>query len=315
MLHARKGRADLTHSLHRHAPPDSGDGCQQVFDVVQPAQLDVGAGHNGRYYAVFGIAKGVVLRTQKRAVVGFVQAGEPDLLALAVALHRAGDVVLKAQHGAAGRHLPQQNIALGIDIFLHILVVIQVVGRDVGHHRHLGAGAHTDQLEAGQFDHRHSVRRNVRQLGQQRCADVAAQKHLAPGGLKHFGDQRGRGGLAVRAGHRHDLAGAKLKKQLHLAGHGGACLQRRLQFGLKILVARRAHNDILPGKAVGVMFAQTQADIQTAQGFGVVAEVLYGFFLVAQRDLRAHLHELFQAALVADARADKGNLFALNFLL
>ena len=194
-------------------------------------------------------------------------------------------------------------------------MVIQVVGRDVGHHRHLGAGAHTDQLEAGQFDHRHRVRRNLRQLGQQRRTDIAAQEHLASGGFKHFGDQRGRGGLAVRAGHRHDLAGAKLKKQLHLAGHSRACLQRRLQFGLIILVARRAHNDILPGKAVGVMLAQTQADVQAAQGFGVLAEVLHGFFLVAQRDLRAHLHKLFQAALVADTRADKGNLFALDLLL
>ena len=92
-------------------------------------------------------------------------------------------------------------------------------------------------------------------------------------------------------------------------------MQRRLQFGLIILVARRAHNDILPGTAVGVMLAQTQADVQAAQGFGVLAEVLYGFFLVAQCDLRAHLHKLFQAALVADTRADKGNLFALDLLL
>ena len=63
------------------------------------------------------------------------------------------------------------------------------------------------------------------------------------------------------------------------------------------------------------MLAQAQADIQAAQGLSVVPEFLYGFFLVAQRDLRAHLHKLFQAALVADARTDKGNFLALNFLL
>lgn len=95
---------------------------------MQAAQFNILAGQNRRYHAVLGIAEHVVAFPQERTVVRLVQAGEPDLLALAVALHTAGNVVLIAQHGAAGRGLPQQNIPLGVDILLHILVVVQVVG-------------------------------------------------------------------------------------------------------------------------------------------------------------------------------------------
>ena len=145
--------------------------------------------------------------------VGLVQAGEPDLLALAVLLHAAGDVVLKAQHGAAGRGLPQQNVALGVDVLLHILVVVQVVGGHVRDDSHLRAAAHADELEAGQLDDGHSVGGHVGQLGQQRRTDVAAQKDLAARSLEHLGDQRRRRGLTIGAGHGHDLAGAKLKEK------------------------------------------------------------------------------------------------------
>ena len=63
------------------------------------------------------------------------------------------------------------------------------------------------------------------------------------------------------------------------------------------------------------MLAQTQIHLQAAQRVGVVTEVVQALFLVAERDLRAQLDKLLNAALVADARTDKGNLFALNKLL
>ena len=53
----------------------------------------------------------------------------------------------------------------------------------VGHNRHLGTLAHADQLEAGKFHNSDISRGNVRQLGQQGCANVAAQEHLAAGSL------------------------------------------------------------------------------------------------------------------------------------
>ena len=63
------------------------------------------------------------------------------------------------------------------------------------------------------------------------------------------------------------------------------------------------------------MLAQAQGHVQAAQRVGVVAEVVQALFLVAERDLRAQLDKLLNAALVADARTDKGNLFALNKIL
>lgn len=56
------------------------------------------------------------------------------------------------------------------------------------------------------------------------------------------------------------------------------------------------------------MLAQTQIHLQAAQRVGVVTEVLQALFLVAERDLRAQLDKLLNAALVADARTDEGNL-------
>ena len=315
VLDAGEGRADLTHGLDGHAAPDGGAGGQQVFHIVEAAQLNLLAGQDRRHNAVLGIAERIVALAQERAPVGLVQAGEPNLLALAVLLHTAGDVVLKAQHGTAGRGLPQQNVALGVDVLLHILVVVEVVGGHVRDDGHLRAAAHADELEAGQLDDGHGVGGHVGQLGQERRTDVAAQKDLAARSLEHLGDQRRRRGLAIGAGHGHDLAGAKLKEELHLARDHCTGFQRSLQFGLVVLIARRAHDDVLPGEAVGIMLAQTQIHLQAAQRVGVVTEVVQALFLVAERDLRAQLDKLLNAALVADARTDKGNLFALNKLL
>ena len=147
---------------------------------MQAAQLDVLLGQEGRHHAVLGHAEHIVLFAQEGTVVGIVQAGEPDLLALAVLLHGAADLVLIAQHGTAGRVLVEQDVALGVDVLLHILVVVQMVGGDVGHHGDVGALVHADELEAGQLHHSHILGPDLGQHGQQGCTDVAAQMHLRP---------------------------------------------------------------------------------------------------------------------------------------
>ena len=147
---------------------------------------------------------------------------------------------------------------------------------------------------------------------QQRRADVAAQKDLAARGLHHLGDEGGGGGLAVRTGHGDDLAGAERKEKFHLAGDHRPGPQGRLQFGLIVFVPRCAHDDVLPGKTVGIMFPQAEVHPQAAQGVGVIAKFLQALFLVAERHPGPHFHKLFNTALVADARADKGHLFAAD---
>ena len=314
MLHAGKGAAHLTDSFYGHLAPHGSGSSQQVLDVVQAAQLDVLLGKEGGHDTILGHAEHTVL-AQEGTVVGIVQAGEPHLLALAVCLHGAADLVFIAQHGAAGLLLVQQDIALGIDVFLHILVVIQMVRGHVGDHSNVGACVHADQLEAGQLYHSHILRGHLRQHGQQCCADIAAQVHLAACGLVELGDKGGGGGLAVRTGHCYDLAGAEIKEQFHLTGDHGTGGHGILQWLFKVThKTRGAHDDVLPLEAVQIVFAKAQVDAQIPDGGGVIAKVLHALFLVAQSHMSAQLHKLLDEGLVADACADKGDLFALNKL-
>ena len=310
VFHAGKGRANLTHDIHRNAAPDRCNGGQQIFHVVQAAQLYFCTGQHGGHNTVFGIAEGIITLSQECTVVGLVQAGEPELFTFAVSGHAPGDIILITQYGAAGWLLPKQNVAFGINILLHILVVVQVVGGHVGHNRHLGTLAHADQLEAGKFHNSDISRGNVRQLGQQGCANVAAQEHLAAGSLKHLGNQGGGGGFAVRAGHSHDLAGAQLKKEFYLAGHKRTGLFGGLQLRLKEFIAGGAHDDILSGKAIGIMLAKAELYVQLAQRIGVITKIIQALFLVAEGDICPQRGKHGDARFVADARTDECHLFA-----
>ena len=185
----------------------------------------------------------------------------------------------------------------------------------VGDHRNVGAGVHTNQLEAGKFHHSYILRGHLRQHGQQGCADVAAQVHLAACGLVELGDKGCGGGLAVRASHGHDLAGAEIEKQFHFTGDHGTGSHGILQGLFKVAhKARGAHDDILSLEAVQIVFAKAQVDAQFPDCGGVIAKVLHALFLVAQGHMSAQLHKLLDKGLVADACADKGDLFALNKL-
>ena len=174
---------------------------------------------------------------------------------------------------------------------------------------------HADELEAGQLYHGHIVGAHLGQHGQKRCADVAAQMYFAASGLEELGDQGRGGGLAVGAGHSHDGAGAEIKEQFHLAGDHGTGRHGILQGFLKVAhKAGGAHNDILALEAVQIVLTQAQVDAQLPDGGGVISEVLHALFLVAQGNVCPQLHKFFDQGLVADARADKGHLFALDEL-
>ncbi len=185
-----------------------------------------------------------------------------------------------------------------------------MVGGDIGHHRHFGAFAHADELEAGQLDHRHILRGHLAQNGQQGPPDVAAEVHPAPGLLQHGRDQAGGGGLAVRAGHRDDLAGAVLEKQLHLAGDAGPGRLGRLQRRGVILKAGGAQDEVLPGKAVHVALAQAQRDPLFGQHAAGLAKIGEARLAVTQGYPGPHFDELRDQLPMADPRPDKGHLFA-----
>ena len=139
--------------------------------------------------------------------------------------------------------------------------------------------------------------------------------HLAACGLVELGDEGGGGGLAVRAGHRYDLAGAEVEEQFHLTGDHSAGSHGILQGLFKVAhKARGAHDDVLSLEAVQIVFAKAQVNTQLPDGGGVITKILHALFLVAQGHMSAQLHKLLDEGLVADACADKGDLFALNKL-
>ena len=103
---------------------------------------------------------------------------------------------------------------------------------------------------------------------------------------------------------------------LHSAIPHGTGRHSILQGFLKVAhKAGGAHNDILALEAVQIVFAKAQVDAQFPDGCSVIAKVLHALFLVAQGHMSAQFHKLLDEGLVADACADKGNLFALNKLL
>ena len=124
---------------------------------------------------------------------------------------------------------------------------------------------------------------------------------LRPAAFSILANEGRRCRFAVRTGHGNNVAGAVLKKKLDFAGDERPGLPGRLQLGAEILVPRRAHDDVLAREAVGIMFAEAEADVQAAQRTGIIAEGGEVGFLVAQRDLRAERGELFDALFVADA--------------
>ena len=62
------------------------------------------------------------------------------------------------------------------------------------------------------------------------------------------------------------------------------------------------------------MLAQAQVDAQAADGLSVAAKVVHAVLFIAEGDMRTQTHELLDQGLVADARTDECDLFALDQL-
>ena len=96
-----------------------------------------------------------------------------------------------------------------------------MIGGQIGDQRPLGAALHVHELEGAELHHGEVLLSHLAAQGQQGRADVAPQPDGLPGGLQHFADQSGGGGLAVGTGDGDQVAGANLKEHLHLRGNPG----------------------------------------------------------------------------------------------
>ena len=157
--------------------PHRAEGGQIIFDIVDAGDTDlIHRQDGGGAFAVVHV---------KNAILAEIGAERRLCPAAKLQRHTAhlrhkggGDLVVGVEHGAAQAPLVQINVALGVDVFLHVLVDVEVVGRDVGDDRHVGGLAHRNHLEAGQLHHRAVLRADLLDARQQRKADVAAQKDV-----------------------------------------------------------------------------------------------------------------------------------------
>ena len=69
----------------------------------------------------------------------------------------------------------QKDVFLGVDILLHVFVHIQMVRGYIGHHGHIRAFAHGNQLKAGKLHYDYVVFPNIKNIRQQCPANIAPQ--------------------------------------------------------------------------------------------------------------------------------------------
>ena len=151
MFHTAKFTGKITDHMVRYKAVDSGNGCHIVLHVMNAGQLDIRRGHDLPLTAA--IPADNIFPPQEYPFFRFalpakVHRTVRDTLALC-----AGNVVIKVEN----RHIPcllvPENIFLGGHVLRHILMHIQMVGRQIGDDSDMGAACHGHQLKAGQFQH------------------------------------------------------------------------------------------------------------------------------------------------------------------
>ena len=275
VLHAAERRGDRADVVIRRIALHHGRGHHHVVDVVRARDADVSGGHELTPRAVLCDIDDAIL--EKHAVGQFLRLAGAEQVACGV--QRARDLVVQIEHQTVALLLAAVDRGLGLHIFVKVLVVVQMVGRQVGDRRHMGRMLHAHQLEGGQLDDGQILGLHLAHAGQQRRADVAAQMHGIARVLEDLADERGRGGLAVRAGDADDRAGADREKQLHLAGDLRAVLLRLFQKAR--MHAGRAEDHVLVER-IQIMLTQHEVDAQRCQRgiavaqFGGILFVMYG---------------------------------------
>ena len=202
----------------------------------------------------------------------------------------------------------QKQVALGVDILLHILMNVQVVGGYVGHHRHLGALAHGNELKGGKLHHRVVLRLHVHHLGQQRRADVPAHMDGMALGLEHLGDQGGGGGLSVRPGDSDELRRAQVEEDLHLRSDRHPICPVLGQLRQRVGHTGGAENYILI-KIMEVILAQYQIYAKVLEYPAVFPQFLETA-AVPSRDYRLMLLKELHKGHMAASYAAEGDTFA-----
>ena len=200
------------------------------------------------------------------------------------------------------------NVPLGVHIFRHILMHIQMVGGQVGDNGDVGAAREVHELEGAELHHGEILRLHLLRQGQQGRADVAPQPDPASGLPEQLRDQRGGSRLAVGAGHGDDRAGAHPEKRLHLRGDLRAGLLQRRKLRPGRMQAGGAENNIAL-QPLQIIRPHLQAAATGLQGQDLGLQLFIGRG-VAAGDVAAGLEQHAHQGPVADPQAEHQDLFA-----
>ena len=183
-----------------------------------------------------------------------------------------------------------------------------MVGREIGDHRDVRPAMHAVELEGAELQHDDVVLFDLRDLAQERVADIAAEVDAIPGLFQKFGDDGGGGGLPVAAGDGDHLAGAESQEHLHLGGEQAAARLCRSKMYVKGHEARRAEEDIVI-QALEIVGPELELHAQRLEPIGLRAHLLTRAH-IAGRHVAAASGEQFDQRQVAHADADGGDPLA-----
>ena len=200
-----------------HARPQcAGGGGEDVFDVVLAAQEDLR--QRADLLDVTVELGGDPAIAHEHAVRHRRPPAEPQHRRRRPVGQGPRRLVVEVEHRAVGRRLIREDPRLRVDVRLEASVAIEVVGRQVQHHRHprlkeLGGF----ELEARRLAHDEPVGRERERVRRQRRADVAGDQDRTRLLGQHGADERRGGGLAVRPGDRDRVGLGRPPAELELA--------------------------------------------------------------------------------------------------
>ena len=302
MLHAAKGLCHLGDDRVVHQAFHRQNSSHIIFHIMLAGKQDIFFRQNGSSVQADHIS------VQADTVFRLAQTAEPT--SLSVAGKGGGNGIIQVQNQGVPCPLEFENILLRLHIFVHVLMDIQVVGRKVRHHRHIGAATHIHQLEGAELHHCEIILFHPVANRKQRRTDIAAQPYLLAGSLQQFGNEGGGGSLTVRAGDRDGAAGAKLKENLHLAGDLRAFFPKGHQSRVLRVHTGGAENNIC-GQTVQVAIAYPQAAAQLLQLQHLSIQLFSGSAVTAGDGTTVAQQQPHQRA-VADTQSQNRNIFSFQ---
>ena len=279
------------------------DGCRHhhVVHVVCARDADIRGRHELTAHAAVRDVDNVVL--EEHAVGQLLRFAGAEQVA--GGLERTGDLIVQIEDELVVLALITVDGRLGLHILVKILVIVKMIGREVGDGRDMRRVLHAHQLERRELNNGKVVLCHRVHAREQRRADIAAKMHGIARVLQDLADQCGRGGLAVRAGDADDRARAHREEKLHLAGDLRAVRARFLEEAR--MDTRSAEDNVLV-EGIQIVRAQNEVYAEGSESGIAVAE-LGGFFFVMHGNAHACGTEHTDERHIAHARADDADPF------